>query len=230
MWPGPPVLSRPGYDFLRVAVDGAEAGKICGEIGWEQRNVLIPAGTHVIRWSYGKDRNLLHGSDAGWVDQVTFTAAPPTTLVYVDWRNTAPSPDGTLARPYPTLPQGLAALVSNGTMKVRAGSYGSSSRLLTKPMLLESYDGPVLVSATSSGTSPAMPVTAVRLSAPTRQADGSMKFQFSTVQGVRYQVLTSTNLVTWEVWKDLAAESGTVEFVHPDAIKEPYRFFRVIVP
>jgi hypothetical protein len=224
------VSSETSYDFLRVAVDGAEAGKISGETGWEQRSLVIPAGAHNLRWRYTKDMSLSRGSDAGWVDQVSFTATPPATLVYVDWRNTATNPDGTLAKPYPTVLQGVTALANGGTVQVRAGSYAYPPRLLNKRMRLESYDGRVLISASGNSVPDASAPPVGQLSPPMRQVDGSMTFHFTSLPGIRYQVLTSTNFATWEVWKDFTAEEVTAELVVPDATSEPMRFFRVITP
>ena len=57
-----------------------------------------------------------------------------------------------------------------------------------------------------------------------------MTFHFTSLPGIRYQVLTSTNLATWKVWKDFTAEEVTAELVVPNAASEPMRFFKVIAP
>lgn len=76
------VSSEGNYDFLRFTSDGAEqegiAG-ISGTVNWQQQSASIPAGTHTLRWQFSKDGSVSAGSDAGWVDEVLFTAGvqPP---------------------------------------------------------------------------------------------------------------------------------------------------------
>jgi hypothetical protein len=214
---------------LRVAVDGGEAGKISGEIAWQQRALTLGLGAHTVRWSSTKDRSGARGQDQGWVDQVAFTVTPPPTTLYVDWRNATPNPNGSVGAPYPTLAQGVQAVANCGTVNVRAGSYAYPARLFTKCMRLESYDGLVKISPSGVGQLDASGPLG-QLSQPARQADGSLAFSFNCVQGARCQVLTSTNLVNWEVWKDFTAEDDTTAFVAPDPASEPMRFFRVSVP
>ena len=224
------VSSESGYDFLRVMVDNTEAGKISGEVDWQQRELTFPAGAHTIRWCYSKDVSLSRGADAGWVDQVSFIAAPPPPIVYVDWRNTASVPDGSLAKPFPRVSQGVAAVANGGDVRIRAGSYALPAQILNGCLRLESYDGRVLISVDGLSTTPATGATASQLSAPVRNGDGSLAFHFGTTQGTRYQVLSSTNLVNWEVWKDFTADGATAELVHPNAASEPRRFFRIVIP
>jgi hypothetical protein len=47
---------------------------ISGSVPWEQRTVPIATGSHTLRWAYTKDVGAI-GADAGWVDQVKWTAA-----------------------------------------------------------------------------------------------------------------------------------------------------------
>ena len=224
------VSSEANYDYLRVEVDGTEAGKISGEVDWQQRTLAIASGSHTIRWRYTKDPSIASGADRGWVDQVAFTALPVPNTVHVDWHNSNPGPDGTLAKPYPTLTQAVTAVANGGSVKVRAGSYAYPARILNKPQRLEAYDGRVIISASGARSVSITEAPLGELSPPLRQADGSMAFHFTTLQGVRYQVQTSTNLVDWEVWKDFTAEEETAELVAPDATTEAMRFFRVIAP
>jgi nitrogen fixation-related uncharacterized protein len=74
------VDSEQNYDFLIFELDNARpaaAPAISGNVNWEQKTVPIPAGTHVIRWTYSKDGSVGNGADAGWVDQVVFTKLTP---------------------------------------------------------------------------------------------------------------------------------------------------------
>ncbi len=74
------VSSETGFDFLRFYLDEAETSAvpaISGTLGWQQVMVSIPAGSHALRWLYVKDESVGAGTDAGWVDQVVFTAGTP---------------------------------------------------------------------------------------------------------------------------------------------------------
>jgi hypothetical protein len=68
------VSSESGWDFLTFVYDGFDqSGPISGEVDWTQLIWNIPAGTHTIDWRYSKDGTVSAGSDAGFVDQVTWT-------------------------------------------------------------------------------------------------------------------------------------------------------------
>ena len=66
------VSSESGYDFLTISRDGTRLAAISGEVDWQERMVFVPAGTHTFEWAYAKDNATIGGSDAAWVDQVSF--------------------------------------------------------------------------------------------------------------------------------------------------------------
>ncbi|MGY8641808.1 MAG: BACON domain-containing protein [Verrucomicrobiales bacterium] len=72
------VDSEAGYDFLRFKLDGNAISSIAGNRDWARVTQAIPAGNHTLTWAYEKDLSVSTGSDAGWLDEVTFTpeAAP----------------------------------------------------------------------------------------------------------------------------------------------------------
>ena len=75
------VSSEADADELSFAFDGVPQDTISGEVNWAQRSYHIGAGNHVLRWTYAKDNWNSSGQDAGWVDQVEFTAlAAPANL------------------------------------------------------------------------------------------------------------------------------------------------------
>ena len=82
------VSSEAGFDFLHFDLDGTEQAAISGTVDWQQRGFIIPAGSHLLRWSYDKDVSTSAGSDVGWVDQVTFTPLATSAPVFT----TEPSP------------------------------------------------------------------------------------------------------------------------------------------
>ena len=81
------VSSESCCDPLRFSIDGTSQADIRGEVGWQSRAFTIPAGSHTLRWTYATDGSVLTGTNAGWVDQVSFEAgsnidvtAPTTTV------------------------------------------------------------------------------------------------------------------------------------------------------
>ena len=65
------------YDYLRTYVDGTMRDQWSGTTGWTMVSYALTAGTHTIEWRYEKDGSLSSGSDAVWVDDVSF-GPPPT--------------------------------------------------------------------------------------------------------------------------------------------------------
>ncbi len=78
--------SEEEFDTLEIAVDATPVASISGATGWLFRPIPIPAGSHVVRWTYSKDSSLAEGLDAGFVDQVSFL---PTG--FLGWIGTYPS-------------------------------------------------------------------------------------------------------------------------------------------
>ncbi|MBI5397273.1 MAG: hypothetical protein HZA91_18395, partial [Verrucomicrobia bacterium] len=71
------VSSELNADFLTFSVDGADQpGRISGEAGWLPLSFSIPAGTHRLRWTYGKNGANAAGLDAGWLRRVGYGAGP----------------------------------------------------------------------------------------------------------------------------------------------------------
>jgi uncharacterized protein (DUF736 family) len=76
------VDSEATFDFLNVSLDAAAPlDRISGNVNWTEKRITIPAGNHIVRWSYTKDGSVANGADAGWIDQVTLGAAQPPPAV-----------------------------------------------------------------------------------------------------------------------------------------------------
>ena len=68
-------------DVMKVSLDGAPLKSITGTGGtWVQYAIVIPSGTHTIKWEYVKDSNTYSGTDCAWLDQVTFASGPEITF------------------------------------------------------------------------------------------------------------------------------------------------------
>jgi len=75
-------VSSQTRDPLRFSIDGTLRNSIQGEVAWQQKTYSINEGTHVLKWEYVKDRAYSAGSDAGWVDKVTFSS--PSSPLYTE--------------------------------------------------------------------------------------------------------------------------------------------------
>ncbi len=74
------VSSETNFDFARFYLDSFEsAPAISGEVNWQQLTFNLSAGPHTLAWAYVKDGSLSTGSDAAWLDQVTFTPSLVST-------------------------------------------------------------------------------------------------------------------------------------------------------
>ena len=71
------VSSQADQDLLVLEIDGLEQSFISGETGWQQVNHdILTDGVHEIRWTYRKDGSGSSGTDAAWLDEVSFVASP----------------------------------------------------------------------------------------------------------------------------------------------------------
>jgi hypothetical protein len=76
------VSSEETFDFLEVFLDEVlQPGAISGEVDWQRQTISIPAGSHIVKWTYSKDNAISMGSDCGWVDKVSFRAFRRAYLV-----------------------------------------------------------------------------------------------------------------------------------------------------
>lgn len=73
------VSSEPIYDRLECWLDEKLESRISGEVDWREAWVAIPEGFHTVRWVYSKDNLLVQGSDAAWLDQISYQ--PSISLV-----------------------------------------------------------------------------------------------------------------------------------------------------
>jgi hypothetical protein len=71
------VSSQANADYLTFTSTGGgvtNTAQISGEVDWTQQTYYLAAGTQTLQWTYAKDASLSDGSDAGYVDQVSYVA------------------------------------------------------------------------------------------------------------------------------------------------------------
>ena len=71
------VSSESNWDYLKFYVDGTLMEEWSGIIPWSLAEYTIPVGIHTFMWEYYKDGSVSTGSDACWIDYITF---PPEEI------------------------------------------------------------------------------------------------------------------------------------------------------
>ncbi|MHB8522522.1 MAG: InlB B-repeat-containing protein [Limisphaerales bacterium] len=64
------VSSEAGWDFLNFYLDGNLVQRWSGEVDWTTYQFPVPAGPHVLTWSYVKDNQNSAGLDSAFLDNV----------------------------------------------------------------------------------------------------------------------------------------------------------------
>lgn len=83
-------VSSEGADPLRFLVDENSWDAIAGEVDWTHRTFHIPWGVHTLSWRYQKDGSIARGSDAAWLDEVSYTPVGLFDLAQAaDWNGTS---------------------------------------------------------------------------------------------------------------------------------------------
>ena len=60
------------YDYLAFYIDNIEQNKWAGEQDWSMATFNVLEGNRTFTWRYIKDQGVTSGSDAAWIDQITF--------------------------------------------------------------------------------------------------------------------------------------------------------------
>tara|TARA_B100001094_G_scaffold158798_1_gene153706 strand:- start:3490 stop:6471 length:2982 start_codon:yes stop_codon:yes gene_type:complete len=60
------------YDYLAFYINNIEQNKWAGEQDWSLATFNVSEGNHTFTWRYIKDQAVSSGSDAAWIDQITF--------------------------------------------------------------------------------------------------------------------------------------------------------------
>jgi hypothetical protein len=68
------------WDFLEFFINGVSKAWWDGNKAWTKVSYPVSAGQHTFTWKYQKDAYATGGSDAAWIDLITFPAAGATVL------------------------------------------------------------------------------------------------------------------------------------------------------
>jgi len=98
------VSSETNNDYVNFTVDGVEQARNSGLLNqWQQKTFYLSNGTHSLAWNYSKNATINSGSDAAWLDQVSYV------------------PGGTAAFAMSGPTDQVVPLSSNATFMVTAG-------------------------------------------------------------------------------------------------------------
>jgi len=232
------VSSEEGFDFLMFNLDSqSPVQPISGEVSWQQVTIAVPAGLHTFKWTYQKDASVSDGQDAGWVDQVVFTAAPVITQQPVsqtawmgDQVTLQVAARGALPLTFQWLKGGTNLPGATGTAlevaSARRSDSGSYSAMVSNP------GGEVLSSNATLRV--AVPQ---RFGPPLRLADGSLVFlsqdadggQLSTANLASFEAQASVNLMDWTPLPGaLTLNNGFLMLRDRDSANYPARFYRLV--
>jgi len=70
------------YDIFRFYIDGQLIDEWSGERGWGREEFFVEPGYRTFRWTYTKDAHGDFGSDAVWLDNITFPPHPKPIVIY----------------------------------------------------------------------------------------------------------------------------------------------------
>lgn len=68
------VSSEENYDYLKFYINDELQEEWAGELSWTEETYPVDAGFYTLKWEYYKDGSLSNGSDAAWIDNITFPA------------------------------------------------------------------------------------------------------------------------------------------------------------
>lgn len=234
------VSSEEDFDFLRVYVD-QNAGptfSISGETAWEQKNITFTTGGHWVRWVYAKDASVSVGRDAGFVDEVKFTVAPPIVSLTPVSR---------------TVNAGASvSFFANTTSYEKPVDYqwqlngtnlpGATNQTLNLTNVGRAQQGSYSVWAANSGgstqaTNATLNVLVPQLLSGLRSVNGDMELFSRDVDGSavpaallpKFEAQVSSNLIHWLTLSNaLSCTNGSLRLCDPAPPRWPQRFYRVV--
>jgi hypothetical protein len=112
---------------LILYINGAEAARLSGQTGWEEKSILLPAraSPHTVRFDYIKGASgAAGGMDAAWLDEVSFVPFELAPQIAVEYGGSR------LSIPGGTIPFSIQGLTGNQTRTVTVRNIGTSPLVL----------------------------------------------------------------------------------------------------
>lgn len=166
------VKSTAGRDLLIARLDGLEDSVISGDVNWTDGSMIIPAGSHSVRFEYLKSGDDFTTGEGAWVDQFV-RHQPPAVLVFtppsgvvgtafsytIGWVQGAPTGYGASGLP-PGLSLNAATGLISGTpthpgvypVTLTASNLGGSSSATTNVTITAPFTLPAALDSTLTWT------------------------------------------------------------------------------
>ncbi|MBI3848938.1 MAG: hypothetical protein HY298_01420 [Verrucomicrobia bacterium] len=212
------VSSETGFDFLKFYIDGVlQTNRISGEVNWRQVGVNLVRGVHTLRWRYAKDRAVSSGSDAAWLDQVTF--------VPLSWLElSGPPTNGQCQLLLHVIPGKVYEVLASTNLLIWFSLGVISPTNTAMPFVDPAPDSRACFYRLRE-----VPASSVWFEKPDRPTNGSMQLVVHGPPGARLELQASTNLLTWSVLATVTNSFGTVTYSDPLGANPSRRFYRAAV-
>ncbi|NVO02586.1 MAG: T9SS type A sorting domain-containing protein [Bacteroidetes bacterium] len=119
------------WDYLAFLVDDVVVGQWDGEVAWSKSSFIIPTGVHNLKWLYFKDGSVSSGSDAAWIDDITFP--PITTIISVE-ENTYDNDFNLSCYPNPIQSNSVISYTIPASSNVNLSIYNAIGQLVLQPL------------------------------------------------------------------------------------------------
>jgi alpha-tubulin suppressor-like RCC1 family protein len=232
------VSSEEFFDYLTFYIDGVPQAAISGEQPWQMQTYSIANGSHTLKWTYAKDPSVSDGSDAGWLDQVTFITSPPVITLQPLCQHGRMGNTITLCGAATGAPMLTYQWVKDGADLAGATSTafyiasatrrdsGAYQLVATNPGGSTGSSNATLVVRSPQEMGPPVWLPGSGIAITAGDADGGPLLPGDLSN---FQAQASTNLVDWTALLDsLSVTNGMLYFVDPDSTNAPYRFYRII--
>jgi hypothetical protein len=235
------VSSEEAYDWLAFS-NWTQSGnlsatlRISGETDWKLETIDLPIGLNQLTWSYNKDIAVSAGQDAGWIDTVVFTPAPPVFTGWLEGITTYPNHEELIRVAISSMTPATFTWLFNG---VPLSNLTGGTNLLRAPDQPSTNSFRIIISNSVGQTSTEEYPFVVRatplLQKPILEQDG-LRLRLGWPDGgpmvsigsYRFRLQTSTNLVDWEpldVWG--VVTNGLLEYNAPLDEPSSQRFYRL---
>lgn len=236
------VSSQTNHDFLTFSIGGVAQASISGEVDWQRVSFNVPAGPHMLVWTYSKDAAGTSGQDAGWVDQFVIGAQPP----FITAQPQSQTVLGGSTATFSVGASGQAPLhytwYRNNTTQLGAKGEGTNTFTLPNAHRFYSASYSVVITNALGSVTSSNAVLTVRtpqeIQTPVLLPDGTFQISSgdvdnasfsSTMSVTNFHPQYSSNLIDWvQLDTTLSISNGLIYFNDTDATNAPLRFYRVI--
>jgi Leucine-rich repeat (LRR) protein len=209
------VSSELNFDFLQFYINNNfQTNQLSGEVNWQQQTFNVPAGTNFLRWRYVKDQDTSHGTDAGWLDEVSFTPG-----VWLELNGPPIAGQSQLT---------LHAIPGNPyEVQVSTNLVDWTRLALITPTNTAT---PIIDNAAGNGNRfyRLRDLSLIWFERPTLP-EGSVRLVLHSPPNLRLSLLTSTNLTDWTTLATVTNTLGTLQITNSLTTNFSRRFYRAQV-